>query len=166
MDKSRVLYRSKYFTIATDERGVERVECGDEVLVVPLINAEEVLLNREPSAAFGGTVLVLPGGTVEKDEDPAEAANRELQEEIGCRAGRLDYLGEVQPWSKYLSVRSHIYLARDLVTDPRTGDEPYEILHERVPLELLETLVESGRLRDGRTISGLFMARGRLAGGG
>ena len=66
--------------------------------------------------AGGGLVeLRIAGGMegrVAERTAQLEAANRELQEEIGYKAGRLDYLGELRPFSKYLAVRSFVYLAR------------------------------------------------------
>ena len=62
----------------------------------------------------------------------------ELQEEIGYRAGRLDYLGELWPWAKYLAVRS--FLARELTPSKLMGDEGYEVGVEQLPLAELETV--------------------------
>jgi hypothetical protein len=86
-------------------------------------------------------------------------ANRELQEEVGYRADRLDFLGELRPWSKYLAVRTRVYLARDLRESALPGDEAYEIGVERVPLAAFEALVDQGRLRDARAIAALHLAR-------
>lgn len=51
----------------------------------------------EPSPVFGERVLLLPGGMEEPEETHEETANRELQEEVGLRAERLDYPGELRP---------------------------------------------------------------------
>ena len=93
--------QSDWFSIRTDAAGDEYVaSTGDEVLVVPLTDSGEVLLAVEPSPAFGAPVYILPGEKVEPDLTSAEVANKELQEEIGCRAGRLDPLGELWPRAK------------------------------------------------------------------
>ena len=90
--------QSDWFSIRAGAAGDEYVaSTGDEVLVVPLTDAGEVLLAVEPSPAFGVAVRVLPGGQVEPGLALAEVANKELQEEIGYRAGRLDFLGEQWP---------------------------------------------------------------------
>ncbi len=118
---------SDWFSIRTDAGGDEYVaSTGDEVLVVPLTDSGEVLLAVEPSPAFGVPVPVLPGGQVELDLTLAEVANRDLREEIGYRAGRLDSLDEL--W----------------------------------PLAALEAWIADGRLRDGRAIAGLSLARACL----
>lgn len=153
----------EYFTLRRSENGETYVHSPDEVLVVALNERGAVALNVEPSTAFAEDVLVLPGGTVEPGEDGAATANRELQEEIGLRARLLDDLGELRAWSKYLSVRSHIYLARDLVESKLPGDEKFDIRVEWTPLDAFEDLIASGRLLDARVIAALLLARRALA---
>jgi 8-oxo-dGTP pyrophosphatase MutT (NUDIX family) len=152
-------YQGRYFAIVVDGDGTEYVRTGDEVLVVPLTAQGEVLLISEPAPAFGGAALVLPGGETEAGEPFIDTANRELQEEIGFRAGRIDSLGELRPFSKYLTVRSFVYLARDLVPSRLVGDEGYDITVQPVPLASFETLIGDGRLLDARVIASLFLAR-------
>ena len=154
------LAQSDWFSIRIDSAGLEFVaSTGDEVLVVALTDDGDVLLAVEPSPAFGTAVRILPGGQVEPELSLVDSANKELQEEIGYRAGRLDYLGELWPWAKYLAVRSHIFLARELTPSKLPGDERYEVGVERLPLDELETWIADGRLRDSRAIAGLFLAR-------
>jgi 8-oxo-dGTP pyrophosphatase MutT (NUDIX family) len=152
-----------YFGFKRDARGEQYITCDDEVLILPVDAQGAVIFSVEPAAAFGEDVLILPGGTVEAGESLSDTANRELQEELGLRAGRLEYLGEVRPWSKYLAVRSHIFLGRDLVPSRLAGDEGYEIGTTRVPWSDLDALVTSGRLRDARAIAGLYLARAAMA---
>jgi ADP-ribose diphosphatase len=155
--------QTDWFSIRTGAAGDEYVaSTGDEVLVVPLTDSGEVLLAVEPSPAFGVPVRILPGGQVEPGLTLAEVANKELQEEIGYRAGRLDALGELWPWAKYLAVRSYLFLARDLAPSKLAGDEGYVVGVERMPLAALEVWIAAGRLRDGRAIAGLFLARAYL----
>ena len=155
----------EYFRSERDARGEEYINTRDEVLVVPLTEAGEVILAVEPSAAFGEPVLILPGGSEEPGEPHATTANRELQEEIGLRADRLDHLGTLRPFAKYLRLTSYLYLARDLTPSRLPGDEGYEIGMERVPLsgpDGFERLVAAGRLTDARVIAALYLARGFL----
>lgn len=135
---------------------------GDEVLVVALAPGDEVMLSREPSAAFGGHTILLPGGEIKPGEDRKVTANRELQEELGWAASQLDFLGEVHPWSKYLNARSYIYLARGLTESRLPGDEQYAIEPVRILLSDVDTLTRSGTLLDARVIAGLFLARAFL----
>ena len=77
------IFAGKYFSIQTDTHGTEFVRTGDEVLVVALAEPDQVLLIKEPSPAFSAPTLVLPGGSVEDNEEFSRTANRELQEEVG-----------------------------------------------------------------------------------
>jgi len=155
-------YQGDYFSIHLDAGGIEYVRAGDEVLVIPLTATGDVLLTLEPSAAFGKPALILPGGETEAGEPHAETANRELQEEIGYKARQLDYLGELRPYSKYLAVRSFVYLARDLTPSQLEGDEDYAITVEQAPLATFERLIAAGRLLDARVIAALYLARSFL----
>ena len=157
-------YKSRYFEITEDSAGDEYVICADEVLMVPLTEQGDILFIREPAPAFGREEpLLLPGGTVEEDEALAATVNRELQEEIGYQAAHIEELATLRPWSKYLRVTSHIFLARDLSPSKLDGDEGYEILLEPRPLATLDALIQSGELRDARVIAALLLARDRLA---
>jgi ADP-ribose diphosphatase len=162
MTDAAILYEGDYFSLRSNAYG-EFVQNGNEVLAVALTKQDEVILLTEPSPAFGEPVLVLPGGATEPDEDHGETAIRELREEIGLAPNRLDFLGELHPFSKYFSMRSYLYLARDLIPNPLKGDECYPIQQERVSLSTFETLIQSGRLRDARTIAALYLARTFLA---
>jgi 8-oxo-dGTP pyrophosphatase MutT (NUDIX family) len=133
-------------------REVYNKSSDDEVLVVALASDDEFLLSREPSAAFGDHTIVLPGGEINPGEDQKATANRELQDELGWTASRLDFLGEVRPWSKDLHARGYIYLARGLTESPLQGDEQYAIEPVRILL----------REVDARVVAGLFLARAFL----
>jgi hypothetical protein len=82
---------------------------------------------------------------------------------VGLTAGRLDFLGELRPFSKYLSVRTFVYLARDLSPGQMVGDETYVIEVERVPFADFESSIASGRLLDARVIAALYLARAFLS---
>jgi len=155
--------KTKYFEICEDSESDEYVACADEVLMIPLTRDGQVIFIREPAPAFGREAsLLLPGGTVEDGEELAVTANRELQEEIGYRADRLDFLMAMRPWSKYLGVTSHIFVAQGLQASKLDGDERYAIGLEPHPLSALDDLIQSGALRDARVIAALMLTRQRF----
>ncbi len=159
---SQLFFQDDYYSIYTSEQGIDYIRMRSEVLIVPLTHQGKVILTIEPSVAFGEPTLVLPGGVTELDETHEQTALRELQEEIGYTAKRLDFLGEVRPFSKYIAIQSFIYLARELVPSKLQGDEDYPIRMEQVPLKDFEHLIISGRLLDARIIAALFMTRSFL----
>lgn len=150
-----------YFTLLADGDGVGFVACGDGVLVVPMTADGEVLLITERSPAFDEEVLGLVGGSVEPGEPLEETANRELQEELGWHAGRIDFLGELHPF-KYLTSRQFVFLARDLSPGRLEGDERHPVQACPVPLERALDLVAAGELHDALAIGALCLARAFL----
>ncbi len=162
---SDMICGDEWISLHKNERNICYVKMADAALVVPLTDQQEVLLITEPSPAYGGTILCLPGGMVENDEQASMAANRELQEEIGLRAGRMDSLGELYPMIKYVQCRQRIYLGRGLKKSKLNGDEgaDWPITVEPFPLAQFDSLIASGRLRDSSVIAALFMARSYLA---
>ena len=152
----------RYFSLMADEEGVGFVHCGDGVVVVPLTADGQVLLVLERSPALHREVLTLVGGSVEDGEGLEEAANRELQEEVGFRAESFELLGELHPF-KYLTTRQFAFLARDLTPSKLTGDESHAITGRRVELDDFTELCRSGKLRDASAIVGPCLARDFLA---
>jgi ADP-ribose diphosphatase len=147
-----------YFTLRADADGVGFVECGDGVLVVPLAEDGQVLLAVERSPAFDQEMLGLVGGEVEPGEPLEETANRELQEELGWRAGRISFLGELHPF-KYLTSRQFVFLARDLTPSWLEGDEQYPVRARRVPLDGFVALCAADELHDATAIAALCLAQ-------
>lgn len=153
----------QYFWLEADQHGESYIRSYDEVIVLPIDANGNVLFAVEPAPAFGSEkVLLLPGGTADPNESYEQTANRELQEELGYQAHRLERLGELRPWTKYLSVRSHLFLAQDLEPRRLPGDEAEPVGIERVPWSALDRLLAQGQLCDARAIAALALASRRL----
>jgi ADP-ribose diphosphatase len=150
-----------HFTLMADADGVGFIHCGDAVVVVPLTASGDVLLAVERSPAMDREILTLVSGSIEAGESLEDAANRELQEELGWLAGRLDFLGELHPF-KYLTTRQFAFLARDLTPSKLAGDETHAITERRVPLNDFTVLCQAGELQDASAIAALCLARDYL----
>lgn len=140
-------------------RTYERVPGGvDSVMIVPMLDAETVLLIREYGAGSDRYELGLPKGVVEHGEDPLVAANREIQEEIGHGARDLRVIKRVSLVPGYIEHHSLIVLARELYEQRLPGDEPEPI--EVVPWRLadLDTLIAREDFNEARSIAALFVA--------
>jgi 8-oxo-dGTP pyrophosphatase MutT (NUDIX family) len=143
----------------------EVLEHPGAVSVVPADEDGTVTLVRQVRPAVAEAVLEAPAGTCDVDGESAEeAARRELAEEAGLRAERLERLGTVFNSPGYSSQRSVIFLATGLSgceTGPSGAEERW-MSTELVHLEDVERLVAEGRLMDATTIAGLLLARSRL----
>ncbi|MEK6749561.1 MAG: ADP compounds hydrolase NudE [Pseudomonadota bacterium] len=133
------------------------------VLVVPMLDNDTVLLIREYAAGVQRYELALPKGRMELDEEILAAANREIMEEIGYGARRLQHLRTLTLAPSYLSHATHIILAQDLYPERHPGDEPEEI--EVVPWRLsqLNELLNHAECTEARSIAALFLVREHLA---
>jgi 8-oxo-dGTP pyrophosphatase MutT (NUDIX family) len=134
------------------------------VSVVPL-DGDEVILVRQYRAAIDRLLLEIPAGKRDvADEAPEATAHRELVEEIGMRAGRLEKLAEFYNSPGFCDEHSHVYLARDLAPAEISahGVEEEHMTIERVALAAVPDLVAAGEIVDAKTIICLALARERL----
>ena len=141
-------------------RTFERIPAGaDSVLIVAMPDPGAMLLIREYGAGSERYELGLPKGIVEPGEDPLEAANREIQEEVGFGARRLDAISRVSLVPGYIGHRSLIVLARDLYPSRLPGDEPEPI--EVIPWRLadLDDLLDRDDFDEARSIAALFLVQ-------
>jgi ADP-ribose pyrophosphatase len=125
--------------------------------VVPFERDDQVLLIRQFRYAAGGTIWEVPAGKLDGDT-PERCAARELEEEVGRRAGRLVRLGEIWTTPGFTDERIHLYAAFDLEPVP-LGHEEDEVI-EIVPMSLdaaLE-LIWRGELRDAKSALALLHA--------
>ncbi|MBN8717168.1 ADP compounds hydrolase NudE [Thermomonas sp.] len=129
------------------------------VAVVPLLDAETVLLVREYAAGVHRYELGLVKGRIDAGETPEQAANRELMEEAGYGARELRVLRRLSLAPTYMSHQTHLVLARGLYPQRLPGDEPEEL--EVVPWKLadLGQLVLREEFSEGRSIAALFLVR-------
>lgn len=167
---SETLYESRVFRVHRDQVRLaggltvtrEVVEHPGAVVMVPLVQGGRVLMVRQFRYAAREVLLELPAGTLKRGEDPQEAAQRELQEEVGYRAGRLTHLASFYSAPGFCTELLHLYLAEELTPSKLDGDEDEDL--EVVVLPIRQALAQAvrGELRDAKTLAGLFLAAARL----
>ena len=129
------------------------------VVVVPMLDAETVLLVREYAAGVHRYELGLVKGRIDAGETPEQAADRELKEEAGYGAHSLHVLRSRSLAPTYMSHQTHLVIARELYPERLPGDEPEEL--EVVPwkFDRLHELILREDFSEGRSIAALFIAR-------
>ncbi|HEC20127.1 MAG TPA: ADP compounds hydrolase NudE [Gammaproteobacteria bacterium] len=132
------------------------------VLIVPMLDDNTVLLIREYATGVDRYELALPKGRIEPGEPLLEAANREIMEEVGYGARRLQHFTSLTVAPGYLSHETHVVLAEDLYAERHAGDEPENI--EVIPwrLDALEDLLKQEECTEARSIAALFMVQAHL----
>jgi ADP-ribose pyrophosphatase len=132
------------------------------VSVVPLLDDGTVVLVRQYRAAIDRDLLEIPAGKRDVvGEAPELTAHRELAEEIGMQAGRLERLAEFYNSPGFCDEHSFVFLARDLepCDNSLQGVEEQHMTVEHVALADVPGLIASGELVDAKSIIGLSLAR-------
>lgn len=151
------LIREKVFLPNGRKRWLEIVEHPGAVAVVPFISSKEVVLIRQYRRAAGGFIWEIPAGTLEKGESPLACARREIEEEIGFKAGNLKKLIFIRPSPGFCNEILHIFKATSL-TRARQKLEFDECLTKKVfKLDTAIEMIYRGKIIDAKTIIGLLM---------
>ena len=145
----------------TDEHGRpitrEIVRHPGAVLIVPRLGPNRVVLVSNYRIAVDKDLWELPAGTLEIDESPPDATARELEEESGYRAGRIEPLGQFYSSPGFCDELMHVFVAQELSFIGQRL-EPHEQIeaHDFGWSEAL-AMIDNGEIRDGKTIAGLLM---------
>lgn len=140
------------------------IECAPWITVVPVTERGDVVLVRQYRHGIRGMSLEAPGGVMdESDADPAAAAARELLEETGHAAAKLELLAAVTSNPAILENRTYCFLARGArrVAEP-TLDADEALTVERVPLDRIPALIDSGEIHHSLSVCALTLSMARL----
>ncbi|MFA0746192.1 MAG: hypothetical protein EORIYHIE_000061 [Candidatus Fervidibacter sp.] len=127
------------------------------VAIVPMLEDGRVILVKQYRHAVGKILMEIPAGTLHPDETPEECALRELREEIGYSAGRLEKLTSVYLAPGYSTELIHLFLATDL--QPAEGETDEDEFLKPVTLTLDEAIaqISDGEIQDAKTVAALLL---------
>ncbi len=160
----RTVYENPWLSVEEDEvirpnkeKGIfSVVHQRKGVSVIPLDEAGNVFLTREYHYAVGRETIEAVSGGIEKDETSLAAAKRELQEEIGLRAGQWTYLGVINPFPTAIDSPNHMYLAEKLKTTAATPEGTEIITTVTIPFKQAVELVMNSTILHAATAVALL----------
>jgi len=124
----------------------------------------QVLLIRQYRYAADGYLYEIPAGRLNPGEDPRQCALRELKEETGCSADRVDELFTMYTTPGFTVEKIHLFMATGL-TSGETKHEVDEFLElQPMPLSRALQMIQAGEIQDSKTALGLLFAAGFRAG--
>ena len=168
---SEVVAQSRLFRIETlqlkfsngEEREYERLRGNRKgngaVMMVPMLDEETFILVREYAAGTHDYQLGFPKGLIDQGETPEQAADRELQEEIGMGCKETVSLKSLTMAPGYFRSSMHILLAKSLYPQKLEGDEPEPL--DIVPWSVhnIDELLAREDFTEARSVAALFLAR-------
>jgi ADP-ribose pyrophosphatase len=123
--------------------------------VVPLKDNETIVLIKQFRHAAGGYIFEIPAGKLHPGEDPRNCAARELEEEVGYRAGRLELLSSIFTAPGFTDEVIHIYQASELIRGRQNLDRDEVLEVVEVSLREAIEMMRVGKIRDAKTMVGL-----------
>ncbi len=140
------------------ERTYERLTPARKpaVMVLPL-RGNELLMIREYAVGPERYELTFPKGLIDEGETPEQAANRELQEEIGFAARQITPLRVLYSSPSHMYGPMYVFVAEDLYPSVLTGDEPEPLQTVPLPVSDIPLLLANPDFGDARSLSALFL---------
>src|SRR5512141_2400970 len=168
--KSEPLVQGRAFKIRRDtlrtpdghETKLEIVEHGGSVVILPIDEQNNLIFVRQYRHAAGGDLLELPAGTRDKDEPYESCAAREIREETGLEAKKLQKLGEFYLAPGYSTELMGVFLATGLKENPLQADDDEFLQVEKIPLKKAFGMAEHGEMPDSKSLAALLLARPHL----
>jgi ADP-ribose pyrophosphatase len=169
--KSEVIYKGKVFDVVVDNikynsgnSGVREVAIHPGGAVIVPVKADgKIIFVNQFRYPLKKTLLELPAGKLDPNEDPLTCAVRELEEETGYLANNVIKLGAINTTPGFCTEVLHIYLAKDLVPGEHRREEgEYGMEVYEYTLQEIEEKIKSGELTDAKSICGIYMAKVHL----
>ncbi len=168
---SQEVFRGKLLRVRVDrvllpdgkESSREIVEHPGAAAVVPLDHEGYVYLVRQFRKPLEEELLEVPAGLREPGEDSLECVQRELSEETGFQAGKLTRLASLCTSPGFCNERIDIFLATELSLQKGEKDHDEFILVEKYLFSEAIKMIEQGKIKDAKTVSGLLLAANLLA---
>ena len=162
--KSEKVYKGKIINLRVDTVELpdkkyskrEIVEHPGSVGIVAITEDNHMVLVNQFRKPVEKSILEIPAGKIEINEEPKETALRELYEETGYRAGNIEYLFEFYTSPGFSNEKMYLFLATELLEGHAEPEDDEYIEMEKIPLEDLIDMVLRGDIVDSKTIIGIY----------
>ncbi len=134
----------------------EHVKAGSASIILPITENDEIIMIRETRTPIGKLVTSLPAGMIEEGEKGEEAAIRELEEETGYKAEKIEFLREYYSSIGYTDEKVKIYLATNMKKTQQHLDEEEDIEVVKIPINEMMNFLEKNIIKDASTTIALM----------
>ena len=170
LTKSEPVFQGRAFKIRRDtlktpdenETKFDIVEHNGSVIIIPIDADDNMLFVRQYRHAAGKDLLELPAGTRDGSEAYEDCAAREIREETGMAAGRLERIGDFYLAPGYSTEFMAVFLATELHHDPLEADDDEFLQVEKISVRDAIQMAERGEMPDAKSLAALFLARPHL----
>ena len=161
---SEVVYKGKFLDLRSDQvllpngsvSSREWINHPGAAVIIPILPDGKIALIKQYRYPVKSEFIELPAGKLDSGEDPTTCALRELEEEIGYKANKIKFLGNIHPAIGFANEIMSIFVAEDLVktSDNKDKDEFLEL----IPTNLKDAvdLIWKNKITDVKTIIGLL----------
>ncbi len=147
------LYQDRVRTPKGNVITYTKYHASDVVIVVPFIDRQKLLMIRQFRYPVGKVLLEFPAGHVDSGEDPLDTAKRELEEETGHRARKVEYVYSYHPAVSRTKQYVHVFRATGLARASATKhDGGEQIRVEKVTIKQLRQLIAKGKVEGAGTL--------------
>jgi len=158
-----VVVSTERFTLPSGrELELDIVKHPGAAAIVPFVSETDVLLIRQYRHATRDTILEVPAGKIDPGESPLSTAARELEEEVGQRAGRIEELGWIWTTPGFTDEKIFLYAGFDLEASKSRPEDDEIIEAFRISLEEALDLIWRGELTDAKSALTLIHAARHL----
>lgn len=121
--------------------------------IIPFLNDNEVILVEQFRKPLEKTLLEIPAGKLNKNENPITCAHRELEEETGYKAKDMIYLGKIATAPGFCDEIIHLFKATNLYEGKKSCDEDEFTDIKKFTLDEIKLMIKKGEIIDTKTIS-------------
>jgi ADP-ribose pyrophosphatase len=137
----------------------QMVNHADSVTILPVDEKGQIWFVSQYRVGANSELLELPAGIIEKDETPLTCAQREVQEEIGMAAHKIQLLGSFYLAPGYCNEINHTFIARELFSSSLSQDEDEFLDINIVPIAQAYQMAQAGKIQDAKSLAALLLAR-------